>query len=371
MMSSSINVNSLILTLIFFLCQGSFCFLEAQAAWPTQEWERSTPEEEGIKPNHLIQIIKEKKENNKYEYLHSIIIIKNGYLVFEEYFNGFSAEKSNLIQSVTKSFTSALIGMAIEQEHIEGVDERILDFFPELVDINNIDDRKRSMTLEDILTMRTGTDYEEGYDESPHNQLNRLKTGWDTFYLNRPMIRDPGLGFQYDSGGVILLSAMLKNRSGMHVDAYAKKYLFPPLGIKQVLWMTNDEGHPHTGGGLFLRPLDMAKFGLLYLKGGMWEGQQLIPANWVKASFSKHHSFGSPGSRKITDYGYLWWIMEGDPDGEENLSIYAARGYGGQYIFIIPEHDMIVVTTSNWINPSGGGDPVDILYNEILPSLHD
>ena len=185
------------------------------------------------------------------------------------------------------------------------------------------------------------------------------------------MIRDPGSGFQYDSGGVILLSAMLKNRTGMHVNAFAKKYLFPPLGIEQTLWIKNDEGHPHTGGGLFLRPLDMAKFGLLYLKGGIWEDQQLIPADWVTESFTKHHNFGGPSSRKITDYGYLWWIMEGDPDGEGKQSIYAAKGYGGQNIFVIPEHSMVVVTTSNWTKPDGGSDPVDILYNYILPGLHD
>ena len=144
MMRSAINVYSLIFTLTFILCQGSFCFLEAQAAWPTQEWERSTPVEQDINPDLLTQLIKEKTDNNKYEYLHSLIIIKNGYLVFEEYFNGFSAEKSNLIQSVTKSFTSAIIGMAIDQGHIKGVDERVLDFFPELVDIKNMDDRKRA-----------------------------------------------------------------------------------------------------------------------------------------------------------------------------------------------------------------------------------
>jgi len=359
-----------LVVLIILSCQSLSTSLTAQAAWPTQEWDRSTPEAQGINPDGLIQLIKDKTENNKFEYLHSTIVIKNGYLVFEEYFNGFNSERPNLIQSVTKSFTSAVIGMAIEQGHIKSVDEKVLDFFPDVGDIQNMDDRKRSMTLKDLLTMRSGTDYEEGYEGSPHRQLNRLKTGWDTFYLNRPMIRDPGSGFQYDSGGVILLSAMLKNRSGMHVDAFAEKYLFPPMGINNSLWLKNDEGHPHTGGGLFLRPLQMAKFGLLYLRGGVWENQQLIPADWVSQSFTKHHSFGSPSSRKTTDYGYLWWILEGDPAGEGKQPIYAARGYGGQTIYIISEHDLVVVTTSNWNDPAGGRDTVEILYNYILPALH-
>lgn len=371
MIRSARNIAAFILILTLIVGQGALNLLQAQATWPTQEWERSTLVEQGMDPDHLMQIITDHAENNKYTYLHSIIIIKDGYLVFEEYFNGFSADKPGLIQSVTKSFTSAVIGMAIEQGYFKGVNERVLSFFPDTIDIKNLDDRKRSLSVRDILTMRTGTDYQEGFNGSPHSQLNRLKTGWDTFYLNRPMIRDPGRGFQYDSGGVILLSAMLKNRSGMHVDAFARKYLFPPLGIDSLVWITNDEGHPHTGGGLFLRPLDMARFGLLYLKGGMWEDQQLIPADWVKASVTEQHNFGSPGSGRVTGYGYLWWILEGDPDGKGEQSIYAARGYGGQNIFIIPEHDMVVVTTSNWTDPSGGRDPVDILYQSILPSLHD
>jgi len=365
------NVRSLIFTLIFIFFQGLFYFLSAQADWPTTKWERSTPEKQNINPALWEKLVREKTNNKKYEYLHSLIIIKNGYLVFEEYFNGFNAERPNSLQSVSKSFTSAVIGMAIEQGHINGVDERILDFFPDVVDINNMDDRKKSMTLRDILTMRTGTDYEEGYKESPHNQLNMLRKGWDIFYLNRPMINNPGNIFRYDSGGVILLSAMLRNRTGLHVDAYAEKFLFPTMGINKVVWIKNQEGHPHTGGGLNLRPLDMAKFGLLYLNGGLWEGKQLVPAEWVKESFTKHVSFDRPGRRKDTNYGYLWWIMEGDPDGEGKQSIYAAKGYGGQYIFIIPEHEMIVVTTSNWINPAGSGDPIDFLYSHLLPAVHD
>ena len=186
--------------------------MSSQAAWPTLEWERSTPKKQGINPDLLEKVVLDKTENEKYKYLHSLIIIKNGYLVFEEYFNGFNAERPNLIQSVTKSFTSAVIGMAIEQGHIRDVNEKVLDFFPDTLEIMNLDDRKRAMTLEDILTMRTGVDYNENGPDSPHFQLNRLKTGWDTYYLNRPMLRDPGSGFQYDSGGVILLSAMLKNR---------------------------------------------------------------------------------------------------------------------------------------------------------------
>jgi CubicO group peptidase (beta-lactamase class C family) len=141
-MRSTSNTYSLLLILAILSGQGLLCFVEAQAAWPTHEWERSTPAEQGINPISLKKLIIDKTDNNKYEYLHSVIIIKNGYLVFEEYFNGFSAEKANLIQSVTKSFTSAIIGMAIENGHIKNVDEKVLDFFPDVVEIKNMDDKQ-------------------------------------------------------------------------------------------------------------------------------------------------------------------------------------------------------------------------------------
>jgi CubicO group peptidase (beta-lactamase class C family) len=299
------------------------------------------------------------------------VIIRNGYLVLEEYFGGYNAETVHSLQSVSKSITSAVMGIAIEQGKIRGVNEKVLDFFPDIQNIQNMDDRKASMTFQDLLTMRSGTDYDEGYPSSPHSRLNSLERGWDRFYLNRPMINNPGSRFRYDSGGVILMSAMLKNRTGMHVDVFAEKYLFAPLGIEKVRWIKNKEGHPHTGGGLYLRPLDMAKFGLLYLRNGKWGNQQVVPALWVEESFEKHVSFSGRSRRKHTSYGYLWWIQEPDPAGSGTHDIYSARGHGGQYIFIIPEHNVVVVTTSVSRHNAGLQKPIDVLYSDILPALHD
>ena len=125
-------------------------------------------------------------------------------------------------------------------------------------DIANMDERKAAMRLEDLLTMRSGTDFHEQGPDSPLFQMNRLSRGWDKFYLDRPMVQPPGTGFQYDSGGVVLISAMLKQRTGMHADKYAERHLFEPLGIKKYSWLTNAEGHAHTGGGLLLSGRDMA-----------------------------------------------------------------------------------------------------------------
>ena len=362
---------SFILALSLFIFQGFTSSVFAQAPWPTEEWPRSTPEEQQINPKHWNDLVHRIRHENECPYLHSLLIVRNGYLVLEEYFHGCDADKLNSLQSVTKSFTSAVMGIAIEQGKIRGVDERVLDFFPGVQRIQNMDDRKASMKFEDLLTMRSGTDYDEGYSSSPHSQLNRLESGWDRFYLNRPMVSKPGTRFQYDSGGVILMSAMLKNRTGMHVDAFADKFLFAPLEIKKVRWFKNREGHPHTGGGLHMRPLDMAKFGLLYLRNGKWENGQIVPAWWVEASFKKYVTFSRKSRRRHTHYGYLWWIQDPDPAGSGKQAIYSARGHGGQFIFIIPEHDMVIVTTSESNHNAGLQAPIDFLYSDILPALHD
>jgi CubicO group peptidase (beta-lactamase class C family) len=199
--------------------------------------------------------------------------------------------------------------------------------------------------------------------------LNRLERGWDIFYLNRPMVSKPGTRFQYDSGGVILMSAMLKNRTGMHADKFAEKFLFKPLGIKKYSWYKNREAHPHTGGGLSLRPRDMAKFGLLFLRNGKWQGQEVVPSWWVKESFKKHVKFSGYRVRRQTGYGYLWWIQQPDPQGSGKYDMYSARGAYGQYIFIIPEYRMVVVVTGR-ASGSDFQNPINFLYSYILPSVH-
>jgi CubicO group peptidase (beta-lactamase class C family) len=217
--------------------------------------------------------------------------------------------------------------------------------------------------------MRSGTDYHERGPDSPHFQLNRLSRGWTEFVLSRPMVSDPGTRFQYDSGGVILMSALLKVRTGEHADAFAEKHLFRPLGIKRNYWYANTEGHPHTGGGLNLLPRDMAKFGLLYLRNGKWEDKQVVPAEWVKASTRRHVKFETPPFGNFVGYGYLWWILPPAEKGEGHPDIYAACGFRAQYIFVVPEHDMVVVVTGGTRNSADQGKPVEFLYSHILPAV--
>ncbi|MGD8867039.1 MAG: serine hydrolase [Gemmatimonadales bacterium] len=340
----------------------------AQEVWPDTEWPRSTPEERGLEPELLDALVAAIREGQRFPDLHSLLVVKDGYLVVEEYFAGFDRDRLHTLQSVTKSITSALIGIAIARGDIAGVEERVIDFFPQWRDEMERDPRWAVVRMEDLLTMRSGTDYHERGQDSPHFQLNRTLHGWDRFYLDRPMVREPGTYWQYDSGGVILISAMLKQRSGMHADAYAQRFLFEPIGIDQANWFRNLDGHPHTGGGLDLLPRDMARFGLLYLRGGRWRDRQIVPQAWVDESTRQHVDFDPPRGR-TTGYGYLWWMLAPDPRGAGTEPIYAAMGFRAQYIFVVPEYDMLVVVTGGTTNGQDQRRPIEFLYSHILPAV--
>jgi CubicO group peptidase (beta-lactamase class C family) len=342
-------------------------------AIPAQEprswqWPISTPAEQGLDAKKLAELVDLIRAGERCPRLHCLLIIRHGYLVVEEYFNNWKADLLHMLQSVTKSFTSALVGMAIAKGEFKGVDEKILDFFPDMKGIANMDERKASIRLKDLLTMRSGTDYHERGPDAPHFQLNRLEKGWDKFYLDRPMLRLPGTFFQYDSGGVILLSAMLKNRTGMHADEYAERFLFKPLGIEKKFWLKNLEGHAHAGGGLALTARDAAKFGLLYLKNGRWGNEQLVPEDWVRESFRMHVDLTVKG-QPPSGYGYLWWILAPDPRGNGRQDIYAAEGAHAQYIFVVPEHDMVVVVFGDTKTGADQNKPIGFLYDNILTAV--
>jgi len=338
------------------------------APWPTSGWPTSTPAAQALDGDRLNELAGLIREGEEFPNVHSLLVVRNGYLVLEEYFAGHDADDLHDVQSVTKSFTSAAVGIAVGEGRIAGIDAKVLDFFPDTSGIENLDDRKRAITIENLLTMRSGTDYHEHSPGSPHHQLNALTHGWSEFYLSRPMVSDPGTRFQYDSGGVVLLSAILKARTGRHADALLSDRVFKPLGIEKSWWFKNAEGHPHTGGGLRLRPRDMAKFGLLYLREGRWEDKQVLPRAWVKASLTQHVTF--PEKRgPFVGYGYLWWIFEPDPQGNGKERIYAACGFRAQYIFVVPEHKMVVVVTGGTLNQSDMYKPTEFLYSHILPAV--
>jgi CubicO group peptidase (beta-lactamase class C family) len=341
-----------------------------QAA-PAWDWPTAKPDEQGLDGQKLAELVTEIRQGKLLPHLQELLIVRHGRLVLEEGFNGWVPGKLHTLQSVSKSFASALVGIAIARGEFKGVDEKVLDFFPDMKGIANLDERKAAMRLEDILTMRTGTDYHENGPGSPHEQMSRLASGMDKFYLDRPMIRAPGTGFQYDSGGVILLSAMLKRRTGQHAREYAGVHLFKPLGIEKYFWVGNAEGHTHTGGGLNLSGRDAAKLGQLYLDKGRWGDVQVVPESWVRESFKMRVDLTQPG-QPPSGYGYLWWIWAPNPRGKSGEYIYAARGRLGQYVIVVPEHDMVVVFLGDEKDRPAMGKPIEVFYDRVLPAVrHD
>ncbi len=349
-------VTLLRLSLVAVLVLGSASSL-------AHDWPRATPAEAGLDSETLESLV-EGIRQGEYRGLTSLVVVRRGRLIVEEYFGGYDGKSLHTMQSVSKSVSSAILGIAVDEGLID-TDDRVLAYFPNQ-QVRNRNALKERLTIEDLLTMRSGTDYHERGSDSPHSQLNRLEHGWDTFYLDRPMASEPGTRFRYDSGAVIVSSALIKSRTGQHADAYADSRLFTRLGIDSHRWHTNRDGHPHLGGGLYLRPLDMARFGQLYLDGGRWGDQQVISAEWIRRSFTKHVDLSGTSHDHVIGYGYWWWIFEPAADAGATRPFFAAYGANGQFIFVVPEFDLVVVVTGRARTYGDESAPMKFMYTHIL-----
>jgi CubicO group peptidase (beta-lactamase class C family) len=246
------------------------------------------------------------------------------------------------MQSVTKSVTSALIGIAIGRGEISGVEIPVIDYL-EGYELGEINDWKRSMTLEDLLTMRAGIQWDEStvpYTD-PANSCAAMEGSedWVQYVVDQPMAHEPGTVFRYNSGASHLLSLIIKKSTGKYVDEYAEDHLFGPLGIKNHYWKKTPKGFPDTEGGLYLLPRDLARVGYLYLMDGVWDGTRILLEGWVRDSVELHTRNADGGF----GYGYQWWLT---PWGNGQSSFaYTGWGYGGQFLFVVPEHDLVAVFT--------------------------
>lgn len=321
--------------------------------------------------------------------IHSLIIVRNDTLVLEAYFRGWTRHMRHPCFSTTKSVTSVLIGIAIEQGHIAGVDENLLGFFPEYDDIQNLDARKESITLEDVLTMSAGFTWDEmsaptfldfaGTTPNPENSWGALllSSDWIKHMLDLPMSDDPGTTFVYSTGGTTLLSGIIANTTGQSAEDFAEENLFTPLGITDWQWGTGPNGITDTGGGtggVHMHPVDMAMFGCLYLNNGLLNGEQIVPQAWVNESTAKHIVVKDPATGADTsDYGYQWWRFTDASvqDYVETNDLYYAAGLGGQMIFVIPHLDMVVASTAWDMRTSsfyGIISAINMLFGYIIPA---
>ncbi len=302
-------------------------------------WVISTPEQQGLEAEHIAALY---KNADKQDTLYSLLVIKNGFLVAEQYFNGGSAEEKTLIQSASKSYISALVGIAIEQGCLSGIDQKMLEFFPELYGKVR-DPEKREITLRQMLQMRTG--YPD--EETDAVYLEALYRGFGTPLIEDfPLVSPPGAEFHYSNMTYSWLAILLERACGTDLKAFAKKHLFDPIDTEMGDWLQDREGHYVGSGGIHVTARDAARFGLLYLNGGAYEGVQVVPAQWVHDSLQTYspraRDYGWGFRFKDLGYGYGWWTARSGPH-----DFCFAWGHGGQLIVLLKDLDMVIVTTAD------------------------
>jgi len=350
-------------------------------SWASQsELTTAEPREVGLDENILNDLAARIRSNPQIN-IHSILIVKDNNLVFEEYFSGTSQkwptdlgvvehDKDTLhdLRSVSKSVTSALVGIAIAEGRIPGLDANAFDLFPDYSDQMAPD--KRSLTLHHILTMSAGLDWFESDYTNPMHDASRMSNSPDpvAFILGRSLESKPGERFKYNSGLPTLLGYLLERAYGKRGDEIVKEKLFDPLGIDRFEFPAMANGLLNFAWGLRLTPRDMAKFGMLYLNDGRWGEKQIIPAEWVKASLEPHRELSA--FPPLRGYGYQWWLMRFESQ-ENSIWVPHARGTGGQRIFILrPFNMVIVITAGTWDIPVGDRElRVDqVLIDYIFPA---
>ncbi|MFT4414367.1 serine hydrolase domain-containing protein [Fredinandcohnia humi] len=324
---------------------------QLETYWPTTEWRTSTPEEQGMDSEKLVQVY---EALGGEENLDSFLITRNGYIVAETYGNEYSSFMPHNIYSVSKSIMGAVVGIAVE-EGVIGLDEKVLDYLPNM-QLENLTEEKKNMTVRQFISMTSGIEWPE-WEEN-----RRVFEEWDAsedqvkFFLDKPVNKEQIGKFNYSSGESHVLSAILQQELGTRVGDYAEKKLFEPLGITNLRWSTDKRGISMGYAGIFMAPRDMAKFGLLYLNNGKWDGQQIVSEKWVQASTSPQSSTTVEGGEH---YGYNFWLTE-----MHGHKVIEAMGAYGQYIGIVPDLQLVVVQTS-----AGGVNFDQFLKDYIIPAV--
>jgi CubicO group peptidase (beta-lactamase class C family) len=300
-------------------------------------WEVSTPAEQGLDPTLVAELYLDAAD---LERLYGLLVVKNGYLVAEKYFNEGSVEQKARIQSATKSVTSALVGIALDRGCLSSVEQKMLDSFPEVAG-QITDPRKEQITIREMLQMRAGYPWEETH---PALWEGLISGRYPRLVEEFPLTADPGTEFQYSNLTSNWLGIIVDRACGMHLKSYAEEYLFSPIGVEAGEWGTDWDGHNNGCGDLHLTARDMAKFGLLYLNDGEWEGNQILPADWVHDSLRTYSedAWDNIGRFRDIGYGYQWWSARA---GDQHVNF--AWGHGGQLIVLVDELDMVVVTTAD------------------------
>ena len=340
--------------------------------WPTKGWDTASPANVGLKEQNLSALDKD-LAGGKFLLMDSFVVIRCGKKVYErtyahdyvKIYGKQAKEKGALnqrqtglynyfdpywhpyyhgthmhsMQSVTKTVTSVIIGVARTRGDFKaGLDTPVLKYF-DVSKVRNVDERKRRMTLHDLITMTSGLDWDEDVpDNDPRNDMSRMEgtDDWVQYTIDRPMAAEPGKAGNYNSGATELLAYIFQKETGQDIDEYGEKYLFAPLGIKHY-WKRTYLGVVDTEGGLFLSASDLAKIGYLYLRDGMWERTRIVSKEWIKESLKSSFDVDSD-----FDYGFLWWLLK---RADSSGYVWIARGFGAQHLMVFPKENLIAVFT--------------------------
>ncbi len=316
-------------------------------------WRTDTAASAGIRPEPLAAML-EAVAAGELPRAHGVLVARGGKLVVEEYFYGYDRDTLHDMRSASKSVTAALTGLAIDRGMLPGADAEVLPLLPGYRLLANWSPEKADIRIRDLLTMSSGLDANDSDRTSVASenayQSQVRQPDWIRLALDAPMIATPGTRVIYGSANPMILGGVLAKVVGDRVEWFADEALFAPLGIERYRIFMDPTGVPYMGGGMYLRPRDMLKFGQLHLDGGRWQGRQVLSEDWVQASFGRYGRL-EPLDRNGNEYGYLWWHETYDVGGRQIASV-EARGNGGQYIFVVPELDLVAVITAG--NYRGG-----------------
>ncbi len=273
------------------------------------------------------------------------------------------------LQSVTKSVTSILLGIALDLNEDYNVETKAMPFFKGYA-VKSQDKRKNNITIEDLLTMRSGLKWSEDDYTNPLNDCDLMESSneWITYVLNKPTDTIPGTRFEYNSGASVLLGKIVRIITGKRIEKWAEEKLFKPLGISDYYWKETPDGEIDTEGGLYLKAEDLAKIGSLFLNRGKWNDKQIVSESWVTASISPVVNDVNPNNKSKIGYGYQWWIPE-HTNGRSN--VFAGNGFGGQFLMMAPEYNLIVLFNGWNINDKAEKSTWSVLHDRIIPALRN
>jgi len=367
--------------------------------WPTKAWPSAAPGDVGLDPKPL-NALDADIAAGKYGNVDSMLVIRHGRLAFDRsykhdydriyreeartpgplnahdpsgpynYFNPwwhpfYHRGDLHTMQSVSKTVTSIVIGIATANNEFPPLDTPVLKFF-DVSKVANVDDRKQRMTIRHLLTMTAGFDWNEDLpyaDPNNGSSLMEATFDWVQFAIDRPMATEPGTMFRYNSGATQILSHIFRHATGHDIEEYADRHLFAPLGIDRYYWKRTPTGLIDTEGGLYLRSHDLAKIAYLFLKDGRWNGSAIVQPEWVKSSLAPAIDVGDG-----VKYGFKWWLY---PYGKSGRLAFGGSGFGGQRPIVVPELDLVMVFTGWNVLPGRASLSPRTAIDRILQAVAD